>query len=217
MRELKFYTQCPYGITFPNNSNMIRKVHRGYCNADDNPDCCKYCIGKDRSRKVVYCTYEEREDNKMQYEVIKDFTKEDYIVAHARMYGWKSFKESSAEFQTDMDKWDCCSFDSTKGKICDVQPHNIFSHNFWVHAVKFGFMKEKEVFYKRGDKFILNEKGEKYILAHVGMGKYALISLDDGNIKASSSHVENCCKITTAEFNKISGRHKAYDFTKIED
>ena len=61
---------------------------------------------------------------------------------------------------------------------------------------------KKEIFYKKGQRFVRN--GIEYILAFAGYGM-VLIGLHDGHYWASPQPVKNHFKITEVEFDRIQG------------
>lgn len=198
---------CPHDYHYSRYNAQVNSI---LCN-----NRCPRNQGRDEDRKVVYCSYPEKEkcmDKK--YEVIKDFTKYDYVVAHSKMYKWDTFNESCSEFQKDMDRWinEVCVITVS----CDNVPQG-YSKNFYSHAVKFGFIREveEEVFYKCGDRFKL--LGDTYILAQVDRSKFALINLIDGNRKTDPVKVVSGTRITYNEFKQICGNNTPDQFTKIED
>jgi hypothetical protein len=76
----------------------------------------------------------------MEYEVIKDFTKYDYIVAHQKYYGWDSFKKVNSTTKADIEEWGSVVF--CKHYILTKNPDLNFSKDFYDNGVKFGFLKK---------------------------------------------------------------------------
>jgi len=86
-----------------------------------------------------------------QYKALKSFTKYDYVIAHQKYYKWSSYRDSCLEFQSDMNH-----LEEFKEWARDGIYHinRELSDNFYIHAVKFGFMeKVVEEYYRIGDTF----------------------------------------------------------------
>lgn len=92
-------------------------------------------------RRGVKTLPHPKEEKKVEekYNVVKEFTKYDYIVAHQKKYGWTSFKDSCSEFQEDMREW--------TQEYCIVQPGDMpsgYSDDFYKHGAMFGFLEKVE-------------------------------------------------------------------------
>jgi hypothetical protein len=206
---------CPYGMRTPDGYTNIT-LDGYYCGNMGKEDNCKYCYGNDKEKQVVYCTYKHfNPEVKMEekYRVLKGFTKYDYIVAHQKMYGWGSFENSCEEFQEDIEKWN-----NGKGyeKHIKCSPGGVFSKNFWIHAVKFGFMEKiEEDFYSIGNEFERGT-GDEWKLNHMGNHEVALHDIRGYiwlGVVEPKLKVSNVFKILASDFHK----HFGNDFKKIKE
>jgi hypothetical protein len=178
--------------------------------SSSNPYLVRWDNGEENSYDKGDLELITEEKMEKKYEAIKDFTKYDYIIAHQKKYTWTKFKDSSVEFQEDMDYWcnDSCLILNTK------ELPKGFSDNFYKHAVMFGFIKEvkEEVYYKKGDHF--TKDGHEYLLYSYGFGSDGmnLVDINTGDkFDDSNFIIKNSHKIPTSEFHAWAGK----DMVKI--
>ena len=87
---------------------------------------------------------------------------------------------------------------------CDTMRDKLVGFGF-VEEVK---KKEKEVTYEIGDRLVLNETGNEYIIACPDVGKCCLIRLDTGTRPNDPIKVKNVYAITQEELNSMSAGSK---------
>jgi hypothetical protein len=195
--------KCPYGTGKNDGKLGACHVNSYMCHNE-----CQYFQGIDDNRKVIWCSFEDHKEDKMEYEVIKEFTKYDYILAHQKKYKWSEHAKSCKEFQEDMKLWTGCNIFASKGTEFDKFFHIKYSDNFYTHAIEFGFIKEKkeEVFYKVGDRFNVGHMDNNtYILCRVDINTVNLFSLLNGNRWSDPLEVKDTLKIPADMLNEWAG------------
>ena len=138
----------------------------------------------------------------MEYEVIKDFTKYDYIIAHQKHYGWDSFLKVSSTTKGDINEWGSAVF--YEHSIFTENPGPNFSKEFYDNGVKFGFLREVS---DAPDKFYLDVKDSTI---RVQGGKYR----NDIIIDASILNDDKCFEVCLDHFNYKEENNRLNFFLK---
>jgi hypothetical protein len=138
-----------------------------------------------------------------KYEVIKEFTKYDYVIQHQKKYNWTDFTKSCAKFQEDMSYWTDTDEPFKTGYI--LYQKNLYSDNFYSHAVIFGFIREvkEDVYYHLGDHF--RKSGTQYQLNSWGTDIIGLNS-SWGSRYTDGLRTSNTVKIPASDFHNHFGK-----------